>query len=270
MCVGCFSVKKPANYANYRPADGKPAWLEESLPTWHGHDGPLYGLERYDRFVRAYLATLLSVDESVGRLYAALRESNQLDKTLLVFTSDNGFVLGEHGRVDKRTMYEESIRIPLLLRYPPLIGPGIVINQMVLSHDLAPSLLDICGAQELEKISGRSFKPLLQGMTHGWRDSFLYEYNYEKQFPFTPNVRGVRTDDWKLIRYPKGDGTRDSFTAELYDLRKDPFELQNLIADPASAEIRLKLESMLEALSKQAGPDQMPVYEGIVDIMPEY
>ncbi len=268
--LDAFPVRKPANYENYRLADGKPAWLEESLPTWHGHHGPLYGLKEYDRFVRAYLATLLSVDESVGRVYEALKESGQLDQTVLVFTSDNGFVLGEHGRVDKRTMYEESIRIPLLVRYPPLARPGTVITQLVLSHDLAPTLLALCGAPPLKDVTGRSLVPLLQGKTRGWRTSFLYEYNYEAQFPYTPNVRGVRTDEWKLIRYPHGDGSPDRFTAELYNLKDDPDERRNLINDPAFASRRRSLERELERLSKRAGPDRMPVYEGIVNVLPKY
>jgi N-acetylglucosamine-6-sulfatase len=265
-----YPIRKPANYASYRTADGKPAWLEESLPTWHGHNGPLYGLKEHDKFVRAYLATLLSVDESVGRLYAVLKESGQLDNTVIVFTSDNGFVLGEHGRVDKRTMYEESIRIPLVIRYPPLVQPGTVIRQMVLNHDLAPTLIDLCGAEKLKGISGQSFKALLQGRTRGWRTSFLYEYNYEPQFPYTPNVRGVRTDEWKLIRYPHGDSSPDRFTAELYDLKNDPYELRNLANDPAYAKKRRELERELTKLSRQIGPDRMTVYEGILNVPPKY
>ena len=265
-----FPVKKPANFLDYRAASGKPAWLEESLPTWHGTGGPLYGQKEYDKFVRAYLATILSVDESVGRIYEALRDTGQLDNTLFVFTTDNGFVLGEHGRVDKRTMYEDSIRVPLLVRYPPLAKPGTVIHQMILNHDLAPSVLDICGAKPLRGITGRSWKPLLQGKRVAWRDSFLYEYNYEKQFPYTPNVRGVRTAEWKFIRYPNGDGKPDRFTAELYNLGDDPLEMHNLINDPAAADMRKKLERELERLSRQAGRDEMPVYEGIVNVLPKY
>lgn len=265
-----FPVRKPINYTSYRAADGKPAWLEESLPTWHGHRGPLYGLQEHDKFVRTYLATLRSVDESVGRVYRALEDSGQLDNTVLVFTSDNGFVLGEHGRVDKRTMYEESIRIPMLVRYPLLAKPGTVIRQLVLSHDLAPSLIEICGAKPLKDITGRSFKPLLQGKDRGWRTSFLYEYNYEEQFPYTPNVRGVRTDEWKLIHYPQGDGSPDRFTAELYHLKDDPHELHNLIEDPAFAAPRRMLERELAKLSRQAGPDRMPVYQGIINVLPKY
>ncbi|MHB1306139.1 MAG: sulfatase family protein [Limisphaerales bacterium] len=265
-----FPVRKPSNYTSYRTADGKPAWLEESLPTWHGHRGPLYGLQEHDKFVRTYLATLRSVDESVGRVYRALEDSGQLDNTVLVFTSDNGFVLGEHGRVDKRTMYEESIRIPMLVRYPLLAKPGTVIRQLVLSHDLAPSLIEICGAKPLKDITGRSFKPLLQGKDRGWRTSFLYEYNFEEQFPYTPNVRGVRTDEWKLIHYPQGDGSPDRFTAELYHLKDDPHELHNLIEDPAFAAPRRMLERELAKLSRQAGPDRMPVYQGIINVLPKY
>lgn len=265
-----FPVKKPANFENYRTAQGKPAWLEESYPTWHGTGGPLYGQKEYDKFVRAYLATLLSVDESVGRIYAALKNSGHLDKTIIVFTSDNGFVLGEHGRVDKRTAYEESLRIPLLVRYPPLVRPGTVIKSMVLSLDLAPSLVDFCGAEPLKQIQGRSFKPLLQGKRIAWRDEFLYEYNFEEQFPYTPNVRAIRTPEWKFIRYPHGDGSSDRFTSELYDLRHDPLEMTNLVANPRFVGERTRLERRLDTLSERIGPDSMPVYKGIKNVLPKY
>ncbi len=198
------------------------------------------------------------------------RQSGRLDNTLILFTSDNGFVLGEHGRVDKRTMYDESLRVPLLVHYPPLASPGTVVTNMVLSLDLAPSILDICGAKTLPGIAGRSWKPLLAGKTSGWRKSFLYEYNFEPQFPYTPNVRGVRTDDWKLIHYPNGDGKPDRFTAELYDLKIDPHEMRNLIADPGHAAKRAELERELARVSKAAGPDKMPVYEGITNVLPKY
>ncbi len=209
-------------------------------------------------------------DESVGRIYDTLHETGQLDNTLIVFTSDNGFVLGEHGRVDKRTLYGDSIRVPLVVRYPPLARPGTVIEPMILNHDLAPSILDICGAKPLRGITGNSWKPLLQGKRVAWRSSFLYEYNYEKQFPYTPNVRGVRTPEWKLITYPNGDGTPDRFTAELYNLSHDPLEMRNLINDPAATAMRKKLERELVRVSRQAGRDEMPIYEGIVNVLPEY
>ena len=142
-----FRCARRSTIAATAPAEGKPAWLEQSLGTWHGAQGPLYDLKRHDTFVRTYLATLLSVDESVGRIVDALRASGQLDDTAIVFTSDNGFVLGEHGRVDKRTMYEESIRVPLLVRYPRLVKAGTVESRMVISHDLAPTLVALGGGE---------------------------------------------------------------------------------------------------------------------------
>lgn len=263
------SITRPRNADDYA-APGKPSWLKESFPTWHGLGGPLYGQKDYDRFVRAYLATLLSVDESVGRIYQTLRDSGQLDNTVIVFTSDNGFVLGEHGRVDKRTMYEESLRIPLLVRYPPLARPGTVVSNMVLSLDLAPSLVDLAHAKPLRQISGQSWKPLLEGKKVKWRDAFLYEYNFERQFPYTPNVRGVRTAEWKYIHYPHGDGSPDRFTAELYHHSVDPLEQHNLIDDPRCQQVSRQLARRLEKLSQQIGPDRLPVYEGITNVLPKY
>ncbi|HOX56224.1 MAG TPA: sulfatase [Candidatus Paceibacterota bacterium] len=263
-------IVKPANYDAWQ--EGKPAWLAESFPTWHGAGGPLYNYRDYDKFVRAYLGTLLSVDDSVGRLYATLREIGQLDNTLIVYTSDNGFALGEHGRVDKRTMYEESIRVPLLVRYPPLVPKGAVISEMALSLDLAPSILDICGAKALKNIDGQSWKPLLAGKTKGWRKSFIYFYNYEKEFPYTPNVRGIRTADWKYIHYPHGDGGPDRYTAELYNLAADPLERHNLISDPSLAGKAAELKKELSRLMRKhkAAPDPMPLDGGIINVLPKF
>ncbi len=262
-------IPRPPNADDYA-APGKPSWLKESYPTWHGLGGPLYGLKQYDAFVRAYLATLLSVDESVGRIYEALQASGELDRTVIVFTSDNGFVLGEHGRVDKRTMYEDSIRVPLLVRYPPLARPGTLISNLVLNLDLAPSLAEIARARPLPGVTGKSWKPLLEGRRAKWRESFLYEYNFERQFPYTPNVRGVRTAEWKWIRYPHGDGSPDRFEPELYHLTEDPLEQHNLADNPRFARQRQRLERELTRLSRQAGPDRIPVYEGIVNVLPKY
>ncbi len=263
-------ITKPANYDAW--SNGKPAWLAASFPTWHGAGGPLYNYFDYDKFVKAYLATLRSVDDSIGRIYEALRETGHLDQTVIVFTSDNGFALGEHGRVDKRTMYEESLRVPLLVRYPPLIPKTKVIEQMVLNLDLAPSLIEICGAKPLRGIDGRSWKPLLEGKTNGWRTSFLYFYNYEEEFPYTPNVRGVRTDRWKYIYYPHGDGRPDRYTAELYDLAADPLELTNRIAEPALANVIKDLRREHQRLMRRhrALPDQMPLDGGIINRLPRF
>ena len=129
---------------------------------------------------------------------------------------------------------------------------------------------EICGQSSLRNIDGKSFVKLVQRGDPSWRKSWFYYYNYEKQFPYTPNVRGVRTDDWKLIHYPNGDGKPDRFTAELYDLKNDPHEMRNLIADPGHAARRAALERELARVSKAAGLDKMPVYEGITNVLPKY
>jgi N-acetylglucosamine-6-sulfatase len=248
--------------------DGKPEWVRQRVTTFHGVDGPIYkacGFRGYEDFVRGYYGTILSVDESVGRILRALEEAGRLDRTVVVFTADNGYLLGEHGALDKRTMWEESIRVPMLVRYPPLFAPRVV-DEMVLHLDLAPSILDLCGARPLENIHGASWKRLASGEKVPWRTSFLYEYNYERQFPYTPNVRGVRTDRWKYIRYPHGDGGPDRWKAELYDLRADPREMRNRIDDPSAP--RAQLEAELARLL--AGhEDRMPLDEGIKQTLPE-
>ncbi len=263
--------------------ESKPDWVKQRIDTWHGIYGPLYGFrekfpDRSDEsvshfadFVRAYTAALRSVDDSVGRIYRTLEKIGELDNTLLIFAGDNGMFLGEHGMTDKRSMHEPSIRVPLLIRYPKLASPETVIEQMVLNIDLAPSVLDICSAKPLKNVHGASFKPLLKGRTKGWRKSWYYEYNYEKQFPYTPNVRGVRTDEWKYVRSPHGDGGPDRHKAELYNLRKDPGETRNLIDDPAMRKKVAELKAELKRLMKETGafPDRMPIDEGVKSELPE-
>jgi N-acetylglucosamine-6-sulfatase len=261
----------------------QPDWMKERLDTWHGIYGPLYAFREkfpdrtpeavrdFARFVRSYLATIKSVDDSVGRIYEALKELGQLDNTLIIYMTDNGFLLGEHGMIDKRTMNEESIRVPMLVRYPPLFRQPRVVTEQVLNIDLAPSILDICGAAPLEKVHGASWKRLAAGDAGGWRHAWCYEYNYEKEFPYTPNVRGVRTDDWKYMHSPHGDGGPDRHKAELYNLKADPLELHNLIDDPASAAKLKELKGELERLQKacDALPDRMPMDEGVKTVLPE-
>jgi N-acetylglucosamine-6-sulfatase len=205
-------------------------------------------------------------------MYQVLQQSGQLDNTLLIFTSDNGFALGEHGRTDKRTAYEESLRIPLLLRCPRVVQPGTVIREMVLTLDLAPSIIDLCGAAPLPDADGQSFKQLLSGDSAGWRTAFFYQYNYEPQFPYTPNVRAIRTDRWKYIYYPHGDGGPDRYAAELYDLANDPLETQNLISVAAQASHLRELREELHELMQRhhASPDNPPLDGGIREVFPKY
>jgi len=263
-------IRKPATAASV--ADGKPSWVKERIPTWHGIEGPLYGAKEYGKFVRTYLATIPSVDDSIGQIYDALKQSGELDNTVLIFAGDNGFLLGEHGAIDKRVMWEESIRIPMIVRYPGLIRSPRVVNEMILNVDLAPSVLDICGAKPLPRTHGRSWKQLLAGGSDpNWRKSFYYAYNYEKEFPYTPNVRGVRTGDWKYMHTPNGDGTPDRYPAELYNLKDDPGETRNLINSPEAQPKLAELRTELARLQQETGalPDRMPVNPEIRFELPE-
>ncbi|QDV63974.1 Arylsulfatase [Crateriforma conspicua] len=266
--------------------DDKPAWFKKRLDTWHGIYGPLFdwrkdfpdrspeAVEDFANMVRAYWGTLLSVDDSVGVIYDFLKERGELDNTLIIYTSDNGLLEGEHGMVDKRTGHEPSIRIPLVVRYPGLTPTDQpkVVEQLVSTIDFAPTILDVCDAKPLDHVHGQSWKQLAQGNDSDWRDSYYYEYNYEHQFPYTPNVRALRTDRWKYIRYPHGDGTPDRHMAELYDLQADPQESVNLINDPAHADTAVKLRAELDRLIKlhsDGKPDSMPIDQGIQSGLPE-
>lgn len=276
------SVEYPYPASGFQ-LDNKPGWIKERLPTWHGIYGPLYGFRKsfpdrrpeavgdFERFVRSYVATINSVDDSVGRVYAALERSGELDNTIFVFASDNGFLFGEHGMIDKRTMHEASIRVPLVVRYPPSIKAGTVVEEHVLSIDLAPSIMDLTLSADMPSAQGLSWARLLAGTSSSWRQSWLYEYNYEVQFPYTPNVRGIRKGDWKYVAYPHGDGGPLRHEEELYDMRADPAEDNNLAQLPQyrskRQEMRLALSELLN--STGANPDRMPLDQGIKGELPE-
>ncbi|HEX8291136.1 MAG TPA: sulfatase [Pyrinomonadaceae bacterium] len=200
-----------------------------------------------DSVVRDQLRTLAAVDEGVGALVRALKRSGQLDNTVIVYTSDNGYLLGEHGQFDnKRFAYEESIRVPLVVRYPKAVAPGTRVEALALNVDVAPTLLELAGAEPLEKVHGRSLLPLLGGRPAAWRESFLAEYFLEKVAPRTPAWQAVRTARWKYIRYTELEGMD-----ELYDLAADPHEMRNLIDDPAALPALGEMKAELERL-KQA------------------
>jgi N-acetylglucosamine-6-sulfatase len=263
----------------------QPAWMKERLYTWHGIYGPLFewrkkfpddsaaGVREFEAMVHGYWGVILSVDDSLGRLFRFLEETKQLDNTIIVLMGDNGLLEGEHGMVDKRTMHEPSIRIPLIVRYPGLTKVARRIDAQVLTLDIAPSILELCGAPALDKIDGRSFVKLVREGDPDWRKSWLYEYNYEKQFPYTPNIRGVRTDRWAYMHYPHGDGSPDRHKAELYDIQADPDEQHNLIDDPAYAGKLRELQGQLTSLMTQTGltpeNDKMPMDEGIKKELPD-
>ena len=264
--------------------DDKPDWIRQRLSTWHGIYGPLFdwrkkapdsrpeAVKDFENMVHAYWGTVLSVDDSVGRLVDYLKQSGQLDNTIVVFMGDNGLLEGEHGMVDKRTMHEPSIRVPLVARGPGL-PHGKVVEEQVLTLDVAPSLLESCDAPPIADIDGRSWMKLVAGGDPAWRTEWFYEYNYEKQFPYTPNIRGIRTDRWKFVRYPHGDGSPDRHRPELYDLENDPGELVNLAADPdhaaTRADLERKLAALLDAHGLGPGKGRMPIDAGIKGELPD-
>jgi N-acetylglucosamine-6-sulfatase len=262
------AIRKPETAA---PGPGTPDWVGRRIKTWHGIDGPLYGSKDFDTFIRTYHETILSVDDSVGQIYEALRAMGELDNTIFLFAGDNGFLLGEHASIDKRTMWEESIRIPLLVRYPEGMPDPRVVDRMVLNLDVAPTVLDLCGATPLATVHGSSLKPLGQGRDTPWRSSWMYEYNFEKEFPYTPNVRGVRTDQWSYMHYPNGGGQPDTEKAELYDIKADPLQKNNLIDAPQAQATLASLETELHRIQQQTGglPDKMPLNPELRFEMPD-
>lgn len=208
---------------------GKPA-LRRKIPGLPPL-GPATGSS--DESILGRLRMLAAVDESTGALFRALEATGQLDRTLIVFTSDHGYFYGEHGlSVERRLAYEEGIRIPLLMRFPPLIAPGSVRDQMVLSLDLAPTLLALAGAPLPAGLHGHSLVPLLERDGPGVREAFLIEHFSDNVFPRMAQMgyRAVRTEGWKFIHYTDLAGMD-----ELYDLRGDPYEMKNLVSDPSAA-----------------------------------
>jgi N-acetylglucosamine-6-sulfatase len=197
--------------------------------------------------VRDQLRCLASVDEGVGQLLEALESMGQLDNTVFIYTSDNGYLMGEHGQTNsKRWPYEEALRVPLLIRYPKLIAPGSQRDGMVLNIDIAPTLLELAGVNSIVPLQGQSFVPLLLDAHAPWRKDFLAEYFLEKVAPKVPDWQAVRTDRWKYIHYLESDSLD-----ELYDLKADPHELQNLAGEAERRDTLEMLRSRLQDLLKE-------------------
>ncbi|MBS3818433.1 sulfatase [bacterium] len=252
-----------------KPPGASPNWnreyrrmSEEQRRAWDAayepknrafREASLKGEERirwkYQRYIKDYLRCVASVDESVGKIMDYLDSSGLRENTVVIYSSDQGFFLGDHGWFDKRWMYEESLRLPLLMRYPREIKPGSVNKNMVLNIDFAPTFLDYAGISLPEDIQGRSLRPLSKGKrVPDWRTSIYYHY-YE--YPAVHSVKrhyGIRTHRYKLIHY-----YYDIDAWELYDLKNDPLELLNLYPLPEYKDLVVQLKSELEKLQKQYG-----------------
>ena len=201
-----------------------------------------------DDEMRGRAEMLLGVDDSLGRILAALEKAGTLDSTVIVFTSDHGYFYGEHGlNEERRLAYEETIRIPLLVRYPPRVHAGAVATQMVLTIDLAPTLLALAGLTPAPGMQGRSLAPIFSGTANDWRSSFLVEYYSDTVFPRIVNMgySAVRSTSAKYIEY------RDlADMNELYDLAADPYEEHNLITAPAAETLLKTMQRELERLTR--------------------
>ena len=217
---------------------------------------------KYQRYMQKYLQCVHAVDESAGRLLDYLDELGLADNTLVVYTSDQGFFLGEHGWFDKRFIYDESFRMPFLVRFPKLVKAGSVCNAMASNVDFAQTFLDIAGLPQPNYMQGRSLKPLLQGsVPDDWTDLAYHRYWMNQDFCHNAYAHyGIRTHDFKLIYWYNEDcgepGARpgsDQPEWELFDLRKDPLELRNLYHDPAYADTVAAMTAKLETEMARIG-----------------
>lgn len=200
-----------------------------------------------------YFRCIAAADDNVGRVLNLLDELKLTENTVVVFAGDNGYYLGEHQLGDKRTAYEESLRIPLLLRYPKSGVHGKLVDDMVLNIDLAPTFLELAGLAAPPQMHGRSWRPLLDGKAADWRKAFFYCYFFERGFG-SPMTTAVRTETAKLIKYPG----HDDWT-ELFDLKADPYELKNLFHDTAASALRAQMEVEYEK-QKSAIQFHVPEY----------
>ena len=204
---------------------------------------------KYQQFIKDYLATVMAVDESIGRVLDHLEACGELENTIIVYTSDQGFFLGEHGWFDKRFMYEECQRMPLLVRYPKTIEAGSTTSAICMNIDFGPTFLDYAGVEIPDNMQGKSLRPILDGdgqIPSDWRVAAYYHY-YE--YPAEHLVKrhyGIRTADCKLIHF-----YNDIDEWEMYDMKADPMELNNVYDDPAYAEKRKQMHEILEQMQKE-------------------
>lgn len=216
---------------------------------------------KFQIYMRDYLSCLVSLDENIGRMLDYLKESGELDNTIIVYTSDQGFFLGEHGWFDKRIMYDECYRMPFLVRFPKTIKAGSVSNAIAMNIDFAPTFLDYAGVDIPEDMQGRSLRPILDNegkIPDNWREASYYHY-YE--YPSWHSVKrhyGIRTKDYKLIHF-----YNDVDEWELYDMNKDPKEMNNEINNPEYKSVLEELKILMkktQAEYKDNNPSQEKLF----------
>jgi len=205
---------------------------------------------KYQRYLKNYLRAVRGVDESVARLLAYLDESGLAENTVVVYSSDQGFYLGDHGWFDKRWMYEESLAMPLIVRWPGVVRPGSVDEHLVQNLDYAETFLELAGVERPNDMQGRSLVPLLKGEApDDWRDAIYYHYHGYPAVHMVARHYGIRTARYKLIRLYQFDEW------EFYDLENDPDELVNAYGDPAHRDVIASLAVRLGELRAEYGDD---------------
>lgn len=238
-----------AHYQNWKNSQGKPVPDKITPRPWDPQNSKALG----------YLRTLLAVDKSVGEIREYLEANHMLDNTVFIYGSDNGFFLGAHQVGDKRLMYEEALRIPLIIRYPKLIKPGSINNNIVLNIDMAPTIIELAGGKVPENMQGTSMVPLLRNEKVNWRKSFLYEYFQEGYAPNYVTLLGVRNEHYKYITSPDVNNDID----ELYDIQNDPEEMYNLINNPYYQSVKSEMIKKLDSLKVKTGYFNPKVFKGV-------
>lgn len=229
-----------------------PMWVKNQRNSRHGVEFAYYTDLDLADYYRRYCEALLAVDDSVGRVLKHLEAANELQNSVILYMGDNGFLFGEHGLIDKRCAYEESVRVPMIMHCPDLLPRGSTVDEIVANIDVGPTLLDAAGIAAPSQMDGRSFFPLAKGEEIAdWRDYLLYEYYWERNYPQTPTMHALLGKRWKYIRYH---GIWD--TDELYDLENDPKETTNLWANQDQQERIADLNAKLfEELERSHGMD---------------
>ena len=245
------AANTPQNYA------GKPMWVYNQRNTWHGIDFFYNSDMKMTEYLKYYYATLSGVDDSVGKIVEYLKKNGLEKDTLIVFTSDNGYQIGEHGLIDKRNAYESSVRVPMVIYEPGTVPAGVKNEGRIRNLDFAPTFLDLAGVAKPVQFEGVSAWPLITGQqpASAWQaPDFVYEYYWEWSFPMTPGTFAIERDRLKYIQYY---GVYD--TDELYDLAKDPNEMRNLIDDPAYLDAKITLrDALYKSLADRQGRHVIP------------
>ncbi|MBN2313453.1 MAG: sulfatase [Sedimentisphaerales bacterium] len=252
---------------NKRRNMGMHMFVDPSLPDEQ------YKRTAFQRYLKKYLRCVRGVDDNIGRLFAYLEQSGQMDNTIILYTSDQGMMLGEHDFIDKRWMYEESMRMPFLVRYPNMIKPGTRTDEIINNTDFAPTILALAGLETPDSMHGRSFVPLLKGRTPAdWPQSTYYRYWMHMAHHDNPAHFGVRTKEYKLIffyglNYKKGGPKPTQPGWELYDMKNDPHETNNLYGNPRYTDVVKELKAELLRLRKKYNEtdDRYPHIQKVID-----